>query len=407
MKKARFNMSYEQLLSCNMGSLVPIGLTECLPGDMVSHNTSLLLRCSPMARPLMHRVQMRVHHFFVPHRIVWPGWGNFYTGGPTGEDATVAPFIRLTWSDGSPPTGTGVVGGLADHLGCPTGVNNLDVSALPFRGYQMVWNYFFRDQDLQTEATVATGNGQDTTTTMTLQNCAWEKDYLTIARPFPQKGPDISIPLGDTAPVLGIGVENGSSAGSGTTVWETGDSTANTFSHWTSGVSVRGLSNAAVGASNLPQVFADLSGASAITVNALREAMALQRMQETRMRYGSRYDEVVAQQFGVKIEDSRLQQPEYLGGGQATVQFSEVVQTANDDDDPVGQLYGHGIGAAKSNRYIKFIPEHGFVITLLSVRPRTVYMQGLPRHFWRPTKEDYFNPELVAIGQQQVRKKEV
>lgn len=393
-----------------MGGLYPIGLTEAIPGDMFSHNTSIFLRCSPLARPVMHRVSMRVHHFFIPHRIVWPGFENFYTGGPDNDDATTAPFVTLSYTAGTPDTGTGIVGSLADHLGTGVKVNNFVTSALPFRGYNMVYNYFYRDQDLQDEAVINTGNGSDATTELTLRNVCWEKDYYTTARPWPQKGPDITIPIGTTAPITGMGLySTGVTATGSVAARESSPLPNRTYAFGAQGPGVGYVLevDGASGAGQKPKVYADLSNASAITIQALREASALQIIGEKRARWGSRYDEVVANQFGVKIQDSRLQQPEYLGGGQAVVQFSEVVQTANDTDDPVGQLYGHGIAAGRSNRYVKFFPEHGFVLSLLSVRPRTVYMQGVPRHWWRPNREDYFQPELAAIGQQTIRNQEV
>lgn len=381
MKRSKFSLSNYNLLSCNMGSLVPIGITEVLPGDTIQQNTNLLVRFSPLLAPVMHPVHARVSHWFVPHRLVWEDWEDFITGGPDGMDASVFPTITL--ANGGVP-----LGGLANYLGVPASVSSLAVSALPFRAYAMIWNEWYRDQDLQTPLVIDRTSGADSTTNTTLQNCCWEKDYFTSARPWEQKGPSISIPLGSTAPVsMFEGAaprtleRDTAAAGSPAVVVEAG-----------------------VADADLSWV-ADLSTATAATVNLLREAMALQRFEEARARYGSRYVEYL-RYLGVRSSDARLQRPEYLGGGQQTIQISEVLQTA-EGTDPVGELRGHGIGAVRSNRYRRFFEEHGYILTLMSVKPKTVYMQGLARHWNRRTKEDYWQKELQHIGQQEILNKEI
>lgn len=406
MKRNKFNLSYTKLLTCDMGELVPIGLTEVLPGDTFQHTTSLLLRCAPLLAPVMHPVRVNIHHWFVPHRLVWEDFEEFITGGPDGMDASVFPTIA--------PASGFAVGSLGDYLGCPTGVNNLAVSALPFRGYAKIWNEFYRDQDLQTELVVDETSGVDTTTSLALANADWEKDYFTSARPWEQKGPSITIPLGSTAPVHGIAMRTGTGSATlntglaATGVNSAGDFAAGTTNVWnasTQDVFVKAQSAAVAGSGNRPQIFADLTNASAITINALREAMALQRYAEARARYGSRYTEYLAF-LGVRSSDARLQRPEYLGGGRQTIQFSEVLQTA-EGTDPVGEMRGHGIAGVRSNRYRRFFEEHGYVFSLLVVRPKTIYQQGLFRHWNRRTKEDFWQRELQHIGQQEVLNKEV
>jgi len=405
MKRNKFNLGYTKLLSCDMGELVPIGLTEVLPGDTFQHATSALIRCAPLLSPVMHPVRCNIHHWFVPTRLVWEDWEDFITGGPDGLNASVFPTITHGGGTGA------AVGSLADYLGVPTGVNNLVTSAIPFRAYAKIWNEFYRDQDLQTELTIDEGSGPDTTTNTALQNGDWEKDYFTSSRPWEQKGPAITIPLGTSAPVSGILMRSTQSfASEAGTFWPTsGSSVTNPaaaidFSD-APGPIVLGQSAGAVGSTRRPQIFADLSGASAITINALREAMALQRYAEARARYGSRYIEYL-RYLGVRSSDARLQRPEYLGGGRQTVQFSEVLQTA-EGTNPVGEMRGHGIAGMRSNRYRSFFEEHGYVISLLLVRPKTMYVQGLFRHWNRRFKEDFFQRELQHIGQQEVLNKEV
>lgn len=405
MKRSKFSLSHHKLLSCDLGELVPIGLTEVLPGDTIQHNTTCMVRLSPLLSPVYHPVHIAISHWFVPHRIVWDEWEDFITGGPDGMDSSVFPTITFGGGTGA------AVGSLADYMGVTPSVNNLEVSALPFRAYAKIWNEFFRDQDLQTELVIDETSGPDTTTSTTLQNAAWEKDYFTTARPWEQKGPAITIPIGTTAPVQGIGARGGAatSAIGATAYFETGSGDLQTPETGLSGdgtnIVIQTQSAGVVSGANRPLIYANLSGASAVTVNALREALALQRFEEARARYGSRYVEYL-RYLGVRSSDARLQRPEFLGGGRYPVQFSEVLQTA-EGTDPVGELRGHGIGVARSNRYRRFFEEHGYVITLAHVRPKTIYGQGLARTLNRRTKEDFFQTELQHIGQQEVLNKEV
>lgn len=405
MKRNKFSLGYTKLFSCNMGELIPCGLTEVLPGDTIQQATSALVRASPLLSPVMHPVDVRIHHWYVPFRLIWEDWEDFITGGPDGMDASVFPTVTIGGGTGA------AVGSLADYLGIPTGVNNIEVSALPFRAYAYIWNEWYRDQDLQTLLTVDEGSGADSTTNTALQNCAWEKDYFTSARPWEQKGAGITIPIGTSAPVAGGfrqymftpagadspgGVVGGTVIGGDTQV--TDSSAADTMMK-AQGVFIPGI--------NLPALSADLSAASAVTVNALREALALQRYEEARARYGSRYVEYL-RYLGVRSSDARLQRPEYLGGGRQKIQFSEVLQTAPvAANGAVGELKGHGIGAMRSNRYRRFFEEHGLVLSLMSIRPKTIYIQGLPRTWNRRVKEDFWQQELQHIGQQEVLNKEL
>lgn len=396
MKRSKFNLSYTKLASINPGILTPIGLTEVLPGDTLQQATSALLRCSPLVAPVMHPWHVRIHHWYVPHRLIWDDWEDFITGGPDGMDASVFPTVTNTFG----------TGGLADYLGIPPGVANLQCSALPFRGYNLIWNEWYRDQDLQAPLVISTASGPDSTTVRNIQNVSWEKDYFTSARPWEQKGPSITIPIGSSAPIAGIGFA-GNPVASTQTVRQTGllpnaTWTNQSYSSENAGIFIKGDAG---GAGSKPEVFADLSGASAVTITALREALALQRFEEARARYGSRYVEYL-RYLGVRSSDARLQRPEYLGGGKQTIQFSEVLQTA-EGTDPVGEMRGHGISSLKSNRYRRYFEEHGYIFTCISVRPKTIYVQGLSRTWNRRFKEDFFQSELQHIGQQEVLNKEV
>jgi len=399
MKRYKHSLSNYKLFSCDMGELIPCGLTEVLPGDSIQQATNALVRASPLLAPVMHPVHVNIHHWFVPHRLVWDDWEDFITGGPDGEDDSVFPTITMPGGGGAP------VGSLADYLGVPTGVNSLEVSALPFRGYALIFNEWYRDQDLVTPLTIDTTSGADAATSTALQVGMWEKDYFTSARPWEQKGPAITVPLGTSAP-LRLNPASGALANTLPRTSSTG--AINTAASANLQGDVSGTiqkSGTALSLDITPHTVADLSTASAVTVNVLREALALQRYQEARARYGSRYIEYL-RYLGVRSSDARLQRPEYLGGGRQTIQFSEVLQTA-EGTNPVGELRGHGISAGRTNRFRRFFEEHGYVFTLLTVRPKTIYGNGLARHFNRRLKEDFWQKELEHIGQQEVLNKEV
>lgn len=408
MKRSKFSLSHSSLLTCNMGELVPLGAPmEVLPGDTIQQATSLLVRVSPLLTPVMHPVHVRVHHWFVPHRIVWNDWENFITGGPDGLNSSTFPTI-------TPNTGSGyAVGSLADYMGIPTGVDDLPHSALPFRGMALIWNEWYRDQDLQSALTIDLTDGADTTTNITLQSVCWEKDYFTSSRPWAQKGPSVTLPLGTKAYVKGIAAKTQSRSDQNQPGYDsTGANPTYADAKIVSTATNDNQINIDMTTSpgGYPNIYADLSTATSATINELREALAIQRYEEARARYGSRYTEYL-RYLGVRSSDARLQRPEYLGGGKQTIQFSEVLQTgvttSGTPSTGVGSMLGHGIGAVRSNRYRRFFEEHGYVFSLMSVLPKTIYTNGLARHWSRTTKEDFFQKELQHIGQQEVLNKEV
>lgn len=390
MKRSKHSLSNYKLLSLDMGELVPIGLMEVLPGDTIQQATSALVRAAPLVAPVMHPVHVHIRHFFVPFRLIWEDWEDFITGGPDGNDQSVFPTGGIA--------GTYAAGSLADYLGLPTGVANIEHSILPFRAYNLIWNEYYRDQDLQDPIVISTASGSDTTTSRALQFVNWEKDYFTSSRPWEQKGPAITIPLGDRARVATDGTVSSGSTSVFSTIQGGNRRLSKNAADNFVGITATSGDTASL-------LYADLSGASAVTVNLLREAMALQRYEEARARFGSRYTEYL-QYLGIRSSDARLQRPEYLGGGKQTIQFSEVLQTA-EGTDPVGALKGHGIAAMRSNRYRRFFEEHGYVVSLMAVRPKTMYMQGMSRTWNRRTKEDFWQVELQHIGQQEVLNKEI
>ena len=397
MSKSLHFLSHEKKLSFNQGYVVPIGCIEALPGDIFQHKVAALLRTQPMLAPVMHTATVKIHHWFVPLRLIWDDFEKFITGGKDGLDASVAPTLD---------TGTIVSGDLSNHLGLPAGAS-LSVSALPFRAYAHIWNEYYRDQDLQTELPISTASGVDTTTSKVLKRACWEKDYFTSARPTTQKGLDVEIPLSGTAPIKGIGKSGTASAAGGGTRYET-DGTTPTYGREVAAntVTAGAVSYFETDAAGKLNLRADLSNISAVSLNDLRLALRLQQYKENMLRKGSRMVERLQHAFGIKPEDTRLDIAEYLGGGKQVLQFSEVLQTAQ-GSNPVGTLAGHGIAAMQSNRYRKFITEYGFVLSFVIVRPKTAYMDGMHKMWHRTVKEDYFQPELQNIGMQPIKNKEI
>lgn len=378
MKRNKHSLSHYRLLSADMGMLIPIGWFDVLPGDTIQHATSALVRAAPLVAPVMHPLQVRIHHWYVPYRLMWNEFEDFITGGPAGTSLPTPP--TMTYST------AGAIGSIGDYLGVPTGVNNLAWSALPLRAYYKIWNEFYRDQDLETRQalgdTVTGGNTAFFGTNPPL-TVSWEKDYFTSSRPWEQKGPAVTVPIGTTAPVVTTGVtpHGNSTADATDRVLQVG-----TGGNWPIGLGAGSGSPANFRFLDPTGLQANLAGASAVTVNVLRQALAIQRFEEARARYGSRYTEYL-RYLGVRSSDGRLQRPEYLGGGKQTIQFSEVLQTAPsavpDQANVVGALKGHGIGAMRSNRYRRFIEEHGLIMSLLSVRPSDIERSTRSRGIYR------------------------
>ena len=401
----RHNLSFNRLLTGDMGELMPVGLVEVLPGDMFRHSVSSLVRMSPLAAPVMHSINVRLHCWFAPTRILWeygvatPGantFENFITGGPSGTDAQTPPQY----------TTTADIHNLEDYLGLPR-VAGISVSALPIRMYNWIWNQRYRDQDLQTER-----GAED----VSLANIAWGRDYYTTARPFAQKGPAVTIPIAGQAPVKGLGVQNQTWATGPAGVYETGETAGTTFAKYKDAGDPDGAVNMNLKVeedpnnAGFPGIYTDLSAATGISVIDLRNASAIQRFQEFRSRYGSRIQEYY-KHLGVRALDMRVQEPEYLGGGSQTMAISEVLQTGLSGDQSarfgVADMYGHGISGQRMRPYQRLFQEHGYVMVLMSVRPRAKYLDNIQRHWLRQDKFDYWQKEVEHVGQQPIMNNEV
>lgn len=391
MKRFKHSLSNYKLATFDMGKLIPVGIVETLPGDTIQQSTSMLLRMIPMLSPVMHPVVARIHHWFVPHRLTHTGWEDFITGGKDGLGSAI-PY----------PTNAGTIvntkNTVLDYMGVPPNSYAAGkLSMMPLMAYNMIYNEFYRDEDLVTEVSGISN---------VVQNVAWEKDYFTTARPWTQKGPAVSVPLGPGGfaqvvpdPAGGIAAYPTFKAPSGTP--------SGTLTPQTSGNQPNIGWDVSTAAANNDLQWDDpgLVVAASPLINDFRRAFALQRYQEARAQYGSRYTEYL-RYLGVTPSDARVQNPQYLGGGKQTFSFSEVLDTAG-VGQPVGSMKGHGIAALRSNRFRYFCEEHGFIITLVSLRPRTMYNNGIERIWSRRSKEDYYQKELELIGQQSILNKEL
>lgn len=446
-KRSKFNLGNFHNCTFKMGFCYPTALLEVLPGDSIQMSQSAFFRLAPMVAPVMHPVHMFTHFFFIPTRIIADVIGfdfeSFITGGPDGNDAQTLPQVILTAANS--PSGY-----LADAFGIPVqmlkGSNQFSVNALPFIAYYMIWNEYYRDQDLDSEVDFTRVGGSNPYERYGLKSPCWSKDYFTTSRPWPQKGPAVTIPIQGTdgqeafkvlpdgimkyslgsevsnavidsansvtgylANDNGIGYHSQGTTGSagdhaptpingGSIDWLNPDTTYSNSRPF--------LASRALTYESGLKLNVGASGDLGISVQDLREAMAIQRFEEARSLYGSRYEDYL-RYLGVRPQDSRLQMPEYLGGYTAPVQFSEVLQTSAGEYGGVGDMAGHGISAARSRRIRRFIPEHGYIMAITCVRPIPVYAQGLERLWSKKTKFDFWEKKLEHVGQQEVLNSEV
>lgn len=393
LRRYKHNLGHYHLAACKMGELVPVSVMEVLPGDTFRHRASALVRVAPLVAPLMHPCQVQIHSFFVPNRIIWDGaktgddgsWEDFITGAATPTFPTVTPATAPDDTD------------LLDHMGVPPETGNA-TNALPVRAYNLIFNEYYRDQGVDSEVSLDS---------MALQKARWGKDYFTTCRTEEQQGTGALVPFSTgEAPVLGVGVDTSSpgwSALGNQTIDESDGGTS--AQGYTAPAKV--LDPDTSGGGDYPYVYADLAAASGgISINDLRQGLALQRIADARAKYGERYADYL-RFYGVNPKDGRLSRPEYLGGGKQTISFSEVLATGASTGVDVGDLFGHGIAAIRTRAYKKFFEEHGHVITLMSVRPRTMYTEMVHKNWLRTSKNDYWHKELEVLPTVPVLKKEV
>lgn len=414
-RRSAFDLSHTRKVSCNIGDIIPVFCQEILPGDSFSVNTEVFTRVAPLLAPIMDNLETYVHYFAVPHRLLWNEWEDFITGG---EDGTLEPLMPVYTLDPSDWGSVAAPGTLADHFGVPsyTGSSTSlqkSVCALPFRAYQLIWNEYYRDQNLTPPIEFSLNSGVQPTSErnacLTMRQRCWGKDYFTSALPWAQRGPSVTLPLSGEAPVVyKPGVDN-----QGGLVRDVSGNMVGGNQNLVTNIgafSSENTSGSKQWASYDPNgtLSVRLDGVPAITINDLRNSNAIQLWYEKNARGGSRYTEQIRAHFNVKPQDSRLQRPEYLGGGVSPLVVSEVLQTSSTvENSPLAQPAGKMAGFSTQNGFRKFFSEHCYVIGLMSVRPKSTYQQGMPRSLTRSEKFDYAFPELAHLGEQEIKNEEI
>lgn len=402
----------------NAGLLYPIFVDECLPGDTFTLDASILARLTTPITPFMDNLVLDVHFFAVPLRLVWEHWQAFCGEQETPGAITSysVPFLKVGAS-GAP------VGSLADYFGLPTGIqwSDHDVQALPFRAYNLVWNEWYRDENIQNPVTVDTGDNSVDVSTFNLLPRGKRKDYFTSALPWPQKGAAVGMSLTGTAPVVGDGeflkFQFGTRANDTGYLNVKPSTEANgsyldplKFNHasWSSTVGNNLMFPTDSKDSHLLAAFD--SGNASFTINALRQAVALQQLLEKDARGGTRYTEILRAHFGVTSPDARLQRPELLGSFSVPLALHTVPQssgTGTSSSTPQGNLSAFGVASGSARAFSKSFVEHCIVIGLASVRSDLTYQQGIPRMWSRSTRYDYYWPSLSSLGEQAILNKEI
>lgn len=408
-KRSKFDRSHGHTTTFNEGDLIPIYVAECLPGDQVRLDMNSLVRMSTPLYPVMDNCYTDYYAFFCPNRLLWEHWVNLM-GENT--DTYWAPKTEYTTPKTKAPSGGWNVGTIADYMGIPTGVENIQVNSMPLRAYARIWNEWFRDENLQQPVVQdmddTTAEGSNTGNNLTDAQCgglplkaAKYHDYFTSCLPAPQKGEPVLLPLGDKAPTF---------------FWNDFEKTWSTNAKQDDGVemssnypaSILGTAATSDQGTGRVQIWTDLSQATAATVEQLRQAIAIQHILEADARGGTRYTEILNNQFGVTAQDARLQRTEYIGGTRMPVNISQVVQSSGSTDtSPQGNTAAYSLTTGRKHIISYACKEHGYILILAVTRVEHSYQQGLSRMWTRTDRYSYYHPMLANLGEMAVLNQEI
>lgn len=408
-QRSSFDRSHGHKTTFDAGYLVPVFVDEALPGDTFNLNMTIFARLATPLVPIMDNLRMDAFFFFVPLRLLWTNFPKMFGEQDNPGDSTSYLVPQIV-----SPVGGYAQGSLADYFGMPTLVAGMTHSAFWHRAYNLIWNQWFRDENLQNSVPKNMGDGPDNPADYVLLRRGKRHDYFTSSLPFPQKGPAIQLPLGSQAVVRTAATAQVTGAQSAMTMLTTGGAVgaAQTLVNRPTTGTLFGLTP--VSGSNGDEfypsnLYADLSTATAATINQLRQAFQVQRMYERDARGGTRYTEIIQAHFGVTSPDARLQRAEYLGGGSVPININPVAQTSSTDsqETPLASLAAVGTASMHGVGFSKSFTEHGVLIGLVSMRADLNYQQGLNRMFSRQTRFDFYWPALSHLGEQSVLNKEI
>lgn len=423
--RSQFDRTHGYKTTFDVDYLIPFFSDEVLPGDTFSLQMAHLVRLATPIFPIMDNLHLDTFFFFVPNRLLWDNWERFNGAKDKPTDSTDYLIPTIT-----APTGGFTIGSVYDYLGLPTGVAGIEVNALYFRAMNLIYNEWFRDQNLIDSLPVPTGDGPDSYSLYTLQRRGKRHDYFTSALPTPQKGPGVEIPIaGNQAPVYGTGKSLGLTDGTNNLgLGLPSDSYSNTSTYpaaisnyfygdnvgtvQTSGSSGTGtlaypFKSVGVVSSGDSGLYADLTAAGSATINDIRQAFAVQRLYERDARGGTRYVEILKSHFGVTSPDFRLQRPEFLGGTSSRINVTPVVNQTGTADRAQGDLAAFGLSTGTDHGFTASFTEHGVIIGFVNVWADLTYQQGIERRFSRRDRLDYYLPALSHLGEQAILNKEI